>query len=687
MRVTRIGMVIIAPIVVALVFTMIMSCVVLAQAAGSVSSIDVESLRDMIDELGLEYTVEENWVTRLTPEERGGLCGALIPDTPGDFLMWEERGPGGVTRLDWRDINGNSYVSGVRNQGPCGSCWDFGALAIVESAKMIALGQPNTDPDLSEQYILTCNWAGFGCGGGETDVALEFVRLAGTPPEPCNPYDANDQIACHTSCPATNDLVEKIAGWGYVTTDWLDIDALNAAIEVGPVATSFEVYESFYAYAGGIYSALGSVSTGDWHCVAIVGFNDREGYWIAKNSWGEGWGEDGYFRISYNSGCRFGSFSLACAYSPTWDEAVWLVPEDPVAGDPVTVFYNPSGRWLDGTPTAVIHRGHNDWKGVTEDPMSWNAGESAWEVTFPAPPDAHNIQFVFYDGDETWDNNGGADWSFPVGNVDGEFVMDGYLDPSVPLLAGDSSFPLYGARRDGMLYLATLSVGGTPDMDHFLLVVDDTTGMTGAVWAKAGNTVPWAYHLGSENGNGWTGWFDAGEAVQAGPEFEFGAAGPYQEGTLDLGALYGGMPPQTLWVAAAAYENPDGGVLMLQAPAGNGDGDLDLSEFYPIEIPAEALAGVVSDTRQWGFYLEPNPFHSAVELKLSLPRAAPMRLEVFDVTGRSVATLQDGIAGPGVLSLSWDGRDGHGAPCASGLYFFRVCGEHKSVITKATLLR
>jgi len=665
-----------------------------AQTPGA-GDIDVESLRETIEDLGLQYTVEENWVTRLAPQDRLNLCGALVPEPSQDFVMWETRPTGGVTEIDWRDIDGASFVTGVRDQMGCGSCWVFGALAIVESAMMIALGQPDTDPDLAEQYVLDCNWAGQGCGGGEPPVVLEFARLAGVPPEACNPYESTDQPPCHTACPTALDQLEKIDQWGFVTVGEMDVDAVNAALLDGPVVATFEVYESFFAYSGGIYSALGSVSTGGWHCVAIVGFDDREGCWIAKNSWGEFWGDNGYFRISYNSGCHFGAYTEACSYSPVWDDVVFLDPPEPAAGHPVTVSYNPSGRWLDGSPAVNIHRGHNFWTGVTDNPMVWNPAENLWEVSFTVPADAHNIQFVFNDGADTWDNNGGADWTFPVISSGTGFVMDGFLDPGVPLLSpgdgvlaqGEDDFNLYGELRGDMLYLATLSVGSTPWVDHFLLVVDDTTGMRSAVWGKAGSSVPWAYFLGSETYNGWLGWFDAGEVVRTGPEFGLGGTGPYLEGVLDLGALYGGTPPPAIWVAAVAYETQDGGGLLLQAPPGNGNGDVDVAELYALGGPAEAPAGVVSEPGRWDLSLAPNPFGRSVGVELSLPQREAVRLGVFDVEGRKVADLHEGLAGPGVVNFRWDGCDRNGVTCASGIYFFRASGTTKSIMAKAMLVR
>jgi flagellar hook assembly protein FlgD len=85
--------------------------------------------------------------------------------------------------------------------------------------------------------------------------------------------------------------------------------------------------------------------------------------------------------------------------------------------------------------------------------------------------------------------------------------------------------------------------------------------------------------------------------------------------------------------------------------------------------------------------VEPSPFRSTVWIRLGLPGREEVRVEVFDVSGRSVATLHDGAAGPGPVSLQWDGRDHVGAPCASGVYFLRATGASKSLISKTTLLR
>jgi hypothetical protein len=668
------------------------SCSVFALGTG-LSAADetpasIDEIRQTIEELDLKYTVEENWVTRLTPEEFSALCGVPLPYEPVLVRDWNVPARSRVSQLDWRNIDGDSYVSDVRNQGPCGSCWIFGAMAAIESAMMIALDEPNTDPDYAEQYVLGCDsWCG-GCSGGYAEVALEFARLAGVPPEPCNPYEASDLIPCHTSCPKTDSLLHKIDDWGFVTYDTVDVSAINAALETyGPLATSFEVYESFPAYESGIYSAHGSTPTGGGHCVAIVGFNDSLQYWIAKNSWGEYWGEDGYFRIAYNSGCGFGAYTLACSYSPPWGNPVWTVPAELEAGETATVFYDPSGRLLDGAASVTIHRGHNHWTGVTNNPMVWNAGEEAWEVTFSIPSDAHNIQFVFNENDTLWDNNAWTDWYLPVDNTGDDFVMDGFLDPNVPLLSGDSEFPLHGWWLGDTLYVAGLSVGSTPSLDHFLLIFDDTTGVRSSVWGKLGNSVPWKYFLATENDNGWTGWFNHNEVIQTGASFDSARTGPYLEGTLDIDALYGGNPPENLWVAAAAYETPNGGRIDLQAPEGNGNRNLEASELFPLRSYTGLTIGNPVLVRRFDLSLSPNPTHSGTSVELALSHATDLRVEVFDAAGRKVATVFEGQAKPGKLRTAWDGCNRDGRPCASGIYFIKATGDYGTLTQKCSVMR
>ena len=79
-----------------------------------------------------------------------------------------------------------------------------------------------------------------------------------------------------------------------------------ALIKDGPIAVGFEVYQDFYAYKGGVYEHTSIVDRFNPlqltnHAVLVVGYGvDGETglkYWVVENSWGEDWGEKGFFRI------------------------------------------------------------------------------------------------------------------------------------------------------------------------------------------------------------------------------------------------------------------------------------------------------------------------------------------------------------------------------------------------------
>ncbi|MFH1145142.1 MAG: FlgD immunoglobulin-like domain containing protein, partial [Candidatus Eisenbacteria bacterium] len=267
----------------------------------------------------------------------------------------------------------------------------------------------------------------------------------------------------------------------------------------------------------------------------------------------------------------------------------------------------------------------------------------------------------------------------------GEFIMDGSLDAGAQLVGAGGGLSLWAAAEGGRLYLATEATGSTANLDHFLLVLDDTTATRGSPWAKAGTVRAWDYYLGAENDNGWHGWFDAGESVRAGAAFG-NAQGAVLEGTLDLAALYGEIP-ERIWLCAAGYATPDAGALLAQAPAGNGNGNLEGGEYYLLELGAEALETMARVTPSWHLVPEPGVMRGHAVLRLSLPEGSAVRVEVFDANGRRVAKVFEGTAGPGDVRLTWDGTDEEGHPARAGVYYFRASGAGGGAKASGVLLR
>ena len=273
----------------------------------NVNALTLEELQMEIANQGFTFTVGKTSVSDIPLEL---LCGLKVPenwdkDAPFDYCDLTEDGIAKTkalpTSFDWRNTGD---VTGIRDQGACGSCWAFGTLASYEAAISILF---NETENLSEQWLVDCNTEGWGCNGGW--FAFELL-YDGVPLESCYPYTAKDGY-CSTSC----DMFYPLDSWYYVgsSSSVPSTDSIKTAIyNNGPVAVAVYVNSAFQSYTSGIFNTSYSGSVN--HAVCLVGWDDGGGYWIMKNSWGPGWGESGYMRIAY--GCQSIGYG-ACYGIPT----------------------------------------------------------------------------------------------------------------------------------------------------------------------------------------------------------------------------------------------------------------------------------------------------------------------------------------------------------------------------------
>jgi len=373
------------------------------------------------------------------------------------------------------------------------------------------------------------------------------------------------------------------------------------------------------------------------------------------------------------------------------DTCVWWNPDEPEASGSVSVYYDLDCRGVlpGGTSPVYIHIGHSGWQDVlSPDPsMTWDAGEDAWRYDYAIPGTASSVEFVFNDGAGNWDNNGGADWSVVVTGGGGPtgFVMDGALDPEAELVASDGDCELYTAFDGTWLYVATEGVSGTSGLDHFILVDRDPAGSQSAPWGKSGSVAGWDYLLASEESNGWVGWFDSLEQVYDSSSAQK-SAGSWLEGALDLEALFGSIPDSIL-ISVARYQTPDAGTLDSQAPAGDGNGNVERDEYY-----VQLLIDTGVDETQFVSHLllhpmMPNPAVGETRIAFSLPERDRVDVSVYDVSGRLIARAFGGELTAGDHEIVWGGAGEGGRLLPSGIYFVRLVAGETSAESKLVLLR
>ena len=230
--------------------------------------------------------------------------------------------------FNWRDINGTDWVPSVKDQGSCGSCWDFAAIGALESIIQIREGCAGLNLDLSEQYVLSCLPAAGSCKGGWAYNAYRWIKsntsagnnCNGIIPEICFTYQVNDTVPCANASPDWQDHLIPISTYGRWVPDGSveDRNAMKTQImESGPIVTSMlftiwnhgpdnlEEWGYTHHASTDCYLYPGPVQ-GTNHQVVIVGWKDdpsltNGGYWIVKNSLSQEWGYDGFFNIEYGS--------------------------------------------------------------------------------------------------------------------------------------------------------------------------------------------------------------------------------------------------------------------------------------------------------------------------------------------------------------------------------------------------
>lgn len=278
--------------------------------------VNLDRLREAAVRSGAPWSPQITRMSELSPEQARKRLGFVPrPGTLG-VVERERRGAAKLARpliaaappisiplkFNWRDKGGADFVTPVRDQGECGSCVAFGALAVMEAQIRISDGTPNAEVDLSEAHLFYCLGAKQGrtCGGDFggwwPDAALEALRVTGAVDEACFPYTAGDQPC--DPCADWKTRLRAISAF----TEIAEASAMKEWLsEKGPLLTTAAIYADFFYYGprSGIYTYVDGEFRGG-HCLCVVGYDDVRGCWSVKNSWGvDAWGDGGFGDIAY----------------------------------------------------------------------------------------------------------------------------------------------------------------------------------------------------------------------------------------------------------------------------------------------------------------------------------------------------------------------------------------------------
>ncbi|XP_014273553.1 procathepsin L-like [Halyomorpha halys] len=198
--------------------------------------------------------------------------------------------------VDWRQ---KGAVTGIKDQGHCGSCWAFSATGSIEGQHFLKTGKLVS---LSEQNLMDCSTAegNESCHGGVMEYAFEYVKKNnGIDTEESYPYTAKDSTICKFNNATVGATVS-----GYKDIQTGSESALQSAVaNVGPISVSIDAsVDSFHLYESGIYYEEDCGTQDVNHGVLAIGYGSENGkdYWLVKNSWGEDWGISGYVKMTRN---------------------------------------------------------------------------------------------------------------------------------------------------------------------------------------------------------------------------------------------------------------------------------------------------------------------------------------------------------------------------------------------------
>jgi hypothetical protein len=681
---------------------------------GQVSE-EVLQIQRMIAEKGLSWTADQTSMMDLPLEQRRARLGVVIPeDVKERFEAINKMPPpmllSTAEEFDWRDFNG---VTPVKDQGQCGSCWAFAATGAFESAYLLATGVVT---DLSEQQVLSCNTGNSSCNGGWMEDCYDLFHDYGAVDESCMPYHANDNIPCtQDNCVPRAHLLQYIDIPN-------NVNAIKNALMIGPVSTTFTVYDDFYGYSGGCYEHDGNDPIN--HAVLIVGWNDNmcdgQGAWIVKNSWGMGWGLRGFFYIKYNT-ASFGNYTQLPIYDNMGLPALALSAES------IQVEVQSAGDTA--VSLGMVNAGDGDLFYLIE-PLS-AAGQDSfgyfWKSSDSANGPSYNWrdiqaignQVYFYDLEDGYSSRQhlGFNFNFYGRSYESLYLsvngwasfMNAYFTTPQNTYIPNATYPndllapFYDdltLNRGGGVYFYTNNVDSAIMTWQNLADSRNVGRYTFQIILKAPETIIYQYNsmgpnrldectVGIENKAGSVGIQVAynspfihnnlAVAFYRGNSSIFdwltvsstrGVIPAYGTQSIDLSFNAGGLV-DGIYTGALKLTTNDYNHLINEIPV----------RFIVGQVSADPLADILPDELALNA-IYPNPFNSSVVIEYSLPKSGLVNIDAYNVLGQKISHLYDGYQVAGKHSFTW--RD---FQLSSGSYWIKVGFAEKTVVSRVVFLK